>query len=290
VIAAADNADEGRSAKRRKGFVLVYRSLIDSPIFDDAGLFRLFVYLLLRAAHKPRWVTIRTGRGTKQVLVDVGQVLLGLPSLASKMRTPKTTLRRWLSRLKADRQIEVKADTHYTIVTLCHWASYQTPSKKNGQANGAASGAPTGQATGHPTGHIQSIGNKSLGKKERAAAAPKPASPKSTKVTSTEAVEAIPADLRTPVLKQPLVDWLEYKSERRESFTPTGLRSFFSRTRNLVTEHGEKLVAAAIEKAMANGWKSYDQESSLPKVAAPKPAASTYVGPGDPEWKTWRGG
>ncbi|MCE9603540.1 MAG: hypothetical protein K8U03_01405 [Planctomycetia bacterium] len=173
-VGTSETAEQDRSAKCRRGYVLIYRSIIESAVFLDAGVFRLFVLLLLKACHKPREVTIRTGRGTKKVLLDVGQCIIGTQSLAEKLRHPKSTIRRWLAKLKANQQISIESDPHYSIVTICNWATYQTRKKNRGAATNEESGSPTGPATGAATGPKQRISNKELGNKEREAARGRP--------------------------------------------------------------------------------------------------------------------
>ena len=50
-------------------------------------------------------------------------------------------------------------------------------------------------------------------------------------------------------------DWLRYKAERKDSYTPTGLNNLISEIRNNAAKHGEGAVAALIRKCIASGWK-----------------------------------
>lgn len=50
-------------------------------------------------------------------------------------------------------------------------------------------------------------------------------------------------------------DWLRYKTERKDSYTPTGLQNLISEIRNNAAKHGEAAVAALIRKCIASGWK-----------------------------------
>lgn len=50
-------------------------------------------------------------------------------------------------------------------------------------------------------------------------------------------------------------DWLRYKTERKDSYTPTGLNNLISEIRNNAAKHGEGAVAALIRKCIASGWK-----------------------------------
>lgn len=50
-------------------------------------------------------------------------------------------------------------------------------------------------------------------------------------------------------------DWLRYKTERKDSYTPTGLNNLISEIRNNAAKHGDGAVVALIRKCIASGWK-----------------------------------
>lgn len=56
-------------------------------------------------------------------------------------------------------------------------------------------------------------------------------------------------------LQEAYSDWLKYKAERKEKYTPTGRKSLETQLLNNVKEHGEAAVAALIRECMASGWK-----------------------------------
>ena len=51
-----------------------------------------------------------------------------------------------------------------------------------------------------------------------------------------------------------LTEWLKYKAERRESYKPTGLKSFLTEVENKLKEHSESQIIALIGECMANNW------------------------------------
>ena len=50
-------------------------------------------------------------------------------------------------------------------------------------------------------------------------------------------------------------DWLQYKSERKEEYQPTGLKNLISEIRNNAERYGDAAVAAVIRKSISSGWK-----------------------------------
>lgn len=58
-----------------------------------------------------------------------------------------------------------------------------------------------------------------------------------------------------PDLQSAFADWLTYKAERKEGYTPTGRKSLETQTLNNVKQYGEAAVADLIRECMASGWK-----------------------------------
>jgi hypothetical protein len=49
--------------------------------------------------------------------------------------------------------------------------------------------------------------------------------------------------------------WLAYKSERREAYKPTGLKSLVSQIRNAANTYGDAAVCSLIDTSMSNGYR-----------------------------------
>ena len=56
-------------------------------------------------------------------------------------------------------------------------------------------------------------------------------------------------------LQDKLRDWVLYKSEKRDSYKPTGFKSLLSQIRGKVDQYGEQAVMDLIDDSMANNWK-----------------------------------
>jgi hypothetical protein len=75
----------------------------------------------------------------------------------------------------------------------------------------------------------------------------------------------IPGDLPTvldvPEFRVRLGEWLAYKGPK--AYKPTGLAAMVSRAANLAEAHGVGAVCDAMQRAMANGWKGWDQPGTF---------------------------
>lgn len=72
-------------------------------------------------------------------------------------------------------------------------------------------------------------------------------------------------------LDQSLQNWIAYKTEKRQGYKPTGLKSLVSRVANVAKTYGDDAVIEAMERAMASGWQGWDHDiDKLPPKAASK--------------------
>ena len=105
----------------RSGYVFLHRKLIDSRVFQNAELLKVFIWCLLKANHKGRWVLITTGKGKTDVYVEPGQFIFGRSTAAKDLKMPASSVRNRIGTLQKFEIISIKADTHYSIITIINW-------------------------------------------------------------------------------------------------------------------------------------------------------------------------
>ena len=121
----------------RTGYVFLHRKLIDSRVFQNAELLKVFIWCLLKANHEERWVSITTGRGTTEVLVKPGQFIFGRSTAAKDLGMPPSSVRNRIRTLQQMEILATKTDTHYSIITIINWNAYQAAGiKKDRQRTG----------------------------------------------------------------------------------------------------------------------------------------------------------
>ena len=108
-----------------EGWVKVHRKLIKSRVFRNEGLLKVWLWCLLKANHKGKWVAITTGRGKTEVWVDAGQFIFGRYKAALELSMNPSTVWKRIGKLKVLSQITLKSGTHYTVITIVNWNSYQ---------------------------------------------------------------------------------------------------------------------------------------------------------------------
>lgn len=100
------------------GWVPLKRELLDSPIIVNSELCRLYVWCLLRANHQKRWVSLKIGKGTTEILVKRGTFIAGRNTGAQALGIPPSTFRNHLVKLEKHGWILIKAHKYYSIIEL----------------------------------------------------------------------------------------------------------------------------------------------------------------------------
>jgi len=111
------------------GWIKLHRRLLESSLFDDPQILKLWLWCLLKANHKPSKVLVEK----QEVSLKPGQFVTGRFSLAdeynrglskSKKVSPDS-LWRWLRKLEKWQKLHIKSTSKYSIVTVLNWGDYQ---------------------------------------------------------------------------------------------------------------------------------------------------------------------
>ncbi len=117
-------------------WIKLYRKSLDSQVFENEGLWKLWSYCMLKASYEERWVTVKIGKGETQVKLLPGQFIFGRLSAAKKLRQKPSTVRNRMQKLQKMGNLDIQEDTHYSIVTLCNWEEHQKRQEEEGQPEG----------------------------------------------------------------------------------------------------------------------------------------------------------
>lgn len=110
-------------ADKKKGWVLLYRSIRDSWIWDykpfDPG--RAWIDLILDANHDDGKVFT----GTSLISIKRGQDWVSVRSLAERWGWSKDRVRKFLKLLESDSMIRIKATPFGTLLTIVNYEDFQ---------------------------------------------------------------------------------------------------------------------------------------------------------------------
>ena len=106
----------------KDGWIKLHRKMLDSIVFQDAKLFHVWCYCLLKANHKDK-ETIFNGQ---KVFVKRGQFIWGRHKAAEHLNMPGSTAERKLKVLEELNKVSLKVNRRFTMLTVCKYNTYQS--------------------------------------------------------------------------------------------------------------------------------------------------------------------
>lgn len=107
------------------GYIKLYRRLLDSRVFLDEFLLKVWIWVLLKASHRERSVPFKTGKGMSLVTLQPGQLIFGRKSAARDLGAPAETVRGRMAKLRSLGMVTIQPTTHYSLITVVNWHPYQ---------------------------------------------------------------------------------------------------------------------------------------------------------------------
>ena len=117
----------GAIIDKSKGYLIMWRSIIDTPLWTNPKLSRIYHWIMYRANFAEAIVF----PGTEKVKLNPGQFITSYPHAAKELKVSVGTLNRYLNVLKNESIIEIYSTNKYTVITVQSWDSLQNPERKN---------------------------------------------------------------------------------------------------------------------------------------------------------------
>jgi len=117
-----------------KGYVLVWRKMLDSGLMQMPNTLTLFMYILVNATHKD----IKSG----MIELKRGQYISGRKKLSKELKQSEQNIRTSLKKLEELKILTIKTTNEYSVYTIEKYDYYQNPDNKvtkpltNGQPTG----------------------------------------------------------------------------------------------------------------------------------------------------------
>ena len=108
------------------GWLKLYRSILDSAVFQDAEVLKVWIWLLCNVSFEQH-DTICYG---KVIHLKPGQIATGRKKIAQCADLNENKVYRALNTLKSLGNIEIKATNRYSIITVVNWEKYQDENVK----------------------------------------------------------------------------------------------------------------------------------------------------------------
>ena len=108
-----------------EGFINLHRTLLDSMIFSSQTGLKIWIWLLLKASYRKRYVSLKIGKGETTVTIERGQLLFGRYKAEEELCIDGSTIYKWIKKLEENEMILVQSSNQYSIITICNYDTYQ---------------------------------------------------------------------------------------------------------------------------------------------------------------------
>jgi uncharacterized phage protein (TIGR02220 family) len=107
------------------GFIKLHRKTLNSQVFVNEKTFKIWMWCLMKANFKSKWVMLNVGKGTTEVEVIRGQFIFGRHSAASELNIKGSTIYEHMLKLVKMGNILMGSNNQYSVITICNYDNYQ---------------------------------------------------------------------------------------------------------------------------------------------------------------------
>lgn len=109
------------------GWIRLHRKLIESQVFTDAGVLKVWIWCLFRANWKPAY--------WRDEHLQPGDFVCGTHAAAEELQTTAAKFRLAMKKLQDWGLITRKTTNKYTVVSVINWRTYQHDARPEQQTN-----------------------------------------------------------------------------------------------------------------------------------------------------------
>ena len=103
------------------GFLFLHRKIINSPIFENPELLKVWIWCLCKANYVDSIQPI----GNQNVLIKAGQFATGRKKAGIELGEHQSKVWRYLKQLEMLGNIVIESNNKYSLVTVAKWGDYQ---------------------------------------------------------------------------------------------------------------------------------------------------------------------
>jgi hypothetical protein len=107
------------------GFIIISREIIEHKIFLSEKMLKIFIWCIAKASYKSSFVKLKTGRGDTEIEVKRGQFIFGRQKAEQELSICGSTIYKIMKKLQSFGTIEQNSNSHFTLVTVCNYDTYQ---------------------------------------------------------------------------------------------------------------------------------------------------------------------
>ena len=110
-----------------KNWLKLNRSILSSSVFDNPKLLKVWIWCLCKASHKEHDQVV----GKQVQHLEAGQFIYGRKKASEELKIPESTLNDYMKLLQKMKNINIKSNNKYSVVTIENWTLYQGDHRQN---------------------------------------------------------------------------------------------------------------------------------------------------------------
>ena len=103
------------------GWIKLHRKIIDSAVFENPKILKLWIWCLCKASHKG----YETMVGNQIVVLQEGQFIFGREKASCELNIKESMVYKYIKLLEKLEMINIKSNNKFSIITIEKWAYYQ---------------------------------------------------------------------------------------------------------------------------------------------------------------------
>ena len=226
------------------GWIKLHRKTINSAIFDNPHLLKMWIWCLLKATHDEYEQMV----GLEKITLKQGQFITGRNKGSAELSVNQSTWYKHIKTLEKMQMVELKSNNKKTVVTIVNWALYQGNENncnnkittKEQQNNNKITTKEQQNNTNKNIKNIKNIKNGENNRKEVCVA---------EKNDVPDKEDLIPEDIKKEVL-----EFIKFRKEIKSAITEHGIKLLLGKLEKLAPNNIEE-QKEIINQSIVNGWK-----------------------------------
>lgn len=111
------------------GYVKLYRKVMDSFVWTNPNMYKLWSLCLMKASHESRKFLFNG----KEIWLNSGEFVTGRDAITFEMnrgvksehQVNSASVWRWLKKFESEQMLNIKSTTKYSVISINNWEEYQ---------------------------------------------------------------------------------------------------------------------------------------------------------------------
>jgi hypothetical protein len=108
-----------------EGSIFLHRQLLESSVFASEKRLKIWIWLLIKASYKSRFVNLKIGNGESIIELKRGELLFGRFTAEEQLSIDGSTIYKIIHWMESEGMIKIQSNNHFTIITICNYNTYQ---------------------------------------------------------------------------------------------------------------------------------------------------------------------